>query len=502
MNNERGFILLLTFIFMIVLTALVGSLLFMVTYETRDIGAQMDDSKLLNLAEAGIQRAMREIRDDYTSTTQQGIAYLRGTDYSASQGVDNPDGMRYFDVNNGNIDNNSDIAVMRTFDSNYTNTRLINISIAARVSRGTTGTGNPTMLLSYTINGVTGATTLSRLISSTSEVNYSVSVTGDRAWTWSTIFDPINIFDVRVQRIAGGRPIKIDAIYLVVTYGIDTATEPWYTGSYASFPISLGSGTIQSVSIGVTDEQSGVHTDEQGKVHLNTASQTLLRYLMEERGIASATANTLATAIVNYRSTNNFDSTEELLQVTGMTTTDYNFIKDYVTVYSFINTNVYRPSGARAPININTAPREVLRAVFDDPALALGATDAARLTTDIINVRATTPFTCFYTADTAVTTDFYGFVNSRGYLTAARRNRILDNADASSLISVGGGFAGFSCVTTEFAYAGTAFCVNSLANLHNRGFRVRAIIGNDGSHTFTNYIGDTTMVGWRKENFE
>ena len=52
--------------------------------------------------------------------------------------------------------------------------------------------------------------------------------------------------------------------------------------------------------------------DEQGKVHLNYASQSLLRYLMVECGIVDATANTLATNIVTYRGSNLFDTVEEV----------------------------------------------------------------------------------------------------------------------------------------------------------------------------------------------
>ncbi len=112
--------------------------------------------------------------------------------------------------------------------------------------------------------------------------------------------------------------------------------------------------------------------DEQGKVHLNYASQSLLRYLMVECGIADATANTLATNIVTYRGSSLFDTVEEVQQVSGMTTAYYDLIKNYVTVYSWVNPNVQRTTGSRAPININTAPLQVLQAVFDP--LGLGAT--------------------------------------------------------------------------------------------------------------------------------
>ena len=79
---------------------------------------------------------------------------------------------------------------------------------------------------------------------------------------------------------------------------------------------------------------------------------------------AITSASTKATAVVNYRGaslTNPFDSVEELQQVTGITAADYAAIKDYVTVYSFVNTNTYRLAAPRAPININTASFNVLK---------------------------------------------------------------------------------------------------------------------------------------------
>jgi hypothetical protein len=360
--------------------------------------------------------------------------------------------------------------------------------------------------VSYSTNGSfpqPGSTALTWALPNTATLgNNSVNITADRTWTWPAIMGAA--FTLRAQRTAGNRAINLDAIWLRVTYAIDTNTEAWFTGTYDTFPKTLGDGFIQSVSI----------TDEASKIHLNYASQSLLRYLMQERGVASGTANTVATNIVSYRGaslTNPFDSVEELQQVTGMTQTIYNLIRDYVTVYSFINTNSYRPTSStvpisRVPANINTASREVLEAIFDP--LTLGATDPASLATDIINTRAVTPFTCFYHFDTAVTSDFYGFVLARGYLTTAERNRVLDNADASSLVPVSGAGA-FTGVTTEFCYANTTYKIESVGKITVPGqvtsdinLRVKTIAGNDGGRVFQNYTGDATSTGYWKENYE
>ncbi len=492
MSGERGFILLLTFIFTIVLTVLVGALLYIVTYETRDIGAQIDDAKLLNLAEAGAQMALRAIRDDVLTATQTGTADLRGADTSGSVSVGNVDRIRYIDTSTATINADSDAALLRTFDVNYANTRIVSVFLGARASRASGGSG-ATIQASYTTNGVfpqAGNTVLTQALT-TSLTDYLVNITADRAWSWPAIMSPN--FILLAVRTAGNRSINLDSLYLRVTYEIDTNAESWYTGSYAGFPIALGDGSIQSVSI----------TAEQGKVHLNTGSQLLLRYLMEERGIASVTANALAANIVAYRAVKPFDSVEELQQVSGMSAPDYDLLKDYVTVYSFINTNSTRPAGSRAPININTASREVLEAVFDG--LSLGATDSASLAADIISTRAAAPFTGFYSSDSGVTADFYDFVRSRSYLSTSgdpdEQDMALDNSDASSLIPVSGS-TGYNAVTAEFSYDTNAFKVDSLADIQGRRFRLKTILGDDGSRIFTTYIGDSSSIGYRKENFE
>jgi len=492
-KNRDGYILIVTYVFLVILTVIVGTLAFMATHETRDIGAQIEDGQMIYLAEAGVERALREIRNDYTTTTQTGTATIRGATATAGgAGVSNVTRIPYVDDSNATISSSAATATanLTAFDANYVNTRIVSVSLGARASRNTGGTG-ATLELSYATDGVfpSANTKLTvALPNSTTLANYSQDITADRSWTWSTIMS--SNFTLRAIRTAGDRNLRLDAIYLIVTYEIDTGTEAWSTGSYQTYPISLGKGTIQSVSI----------IAEQGKVHINTAPQALLRYLMEEYGIDSATSNTVATNIVNYQAGNNFDSVEELQQVTGMTSTIYNAIKGDVTVYSFINTNVQRPTGARAPININTASSQVLRAVFD--ALPLGAGDAASLATDIINTRATTPFTCFYSSDSAVTTDFFDFVTNRAYLDDSdKQDNVLDNADASSLIPVNGS-TGVNLITAEFSYDTNAFYVQSLANINGRGFRIKTILGELGNKTFTNFAGDTTSTGYRQENYE
>lgn len=474
---------------MVTLVVLVGALLYLTTHETRDVGYQMQDTELLNLAEAGVQQALRVIQDDVLPATQTGTAEIRGADTSSSVSIGSPNLMRYEEDGNSTINANTDEALLKTFDANYPNTRISSVFLSVRADRGGGGTG-ATIEVSYSTTGVfpeAGNTVLTQALTTT-PTNYSVDITADRSWTWATILNPN--FTLRAVRTAGNRNITMDYLFLTVTYEIDTNTEPWFTGSYAVFPIALGSGTIQSISI----------TPEQGRVYLNDAPQALLRYLMVEHGVVDATANTVATNIVSYRGVKPFDSIEELLQVSGMTTAIFDAIKTDVTVHASTNSFAQDPASPRAPININTASREVLEAIFD-PLTFNNASDITNLASDIITQRGIAPFTAFYTSDSSVLTDFFDFVRSRSYLSNAEDDRVLGNADASVLVPRQGGTDN-PALTTEFCYDTNTFKVESLADVDGRRFRIRRIFGEDGSHLLTTYSGDTTSVGYHKENFE
>ncbi len=488
MKNERGFILLLSFYFMVLLILLVGALIYFVTHEGKDAVIQREDTQVLYLAEAGIERAFREIRDDYTTSTQIGVAEIRGEDTGSSLSVGNADRMRYEEDAAATLNSNTDVALLKTFDANYTHTRITKIELGILANRASGGTG-ATIEVSYALDGTfpNGNTKLTQALTTTS-TRYFQDVTADRAWAWTDIMGAS--FTLRAVRTAGNRDITLDYLYLRVTYEIDTKTEPWFMGSYQSYPASLGAGTVQSVSI----------ADEQGKVHLNTASQALLRYLMVENGTADSTANTMATNIVNYRSSNNFDTIEEVQQVSGMTSTIYQAIDQDITVYSFINTDAQGPAAARAPVNVNTASLAVLEAIFD-PLTFNNASDITSLASAIVTQRNTAPFTCFYSSDSAITTDFFDLVRSQSYLSNAEDDRVLGNADASLLVPRQGG-NDEDALTTEFSYDTNAFKVESVGRVNGRNYRVKTILGDGGARTFTTFSGDSTAVGYRQEGFE
>lgn len=502
-RRGAGSILILVFVLMVTLILSVQGLIFLVVHEARDVGSQANDYRVLALADAGLERAIREIRDDYLTSAQTGTADLRGSNTTGSVSIGSATNMYLINNIAATINADSDIAILRRFDTNYTQTRIISVYLYARASRTSSGTGAQ-MTVSYTTDGINYTTAITTNVApfpslTTSFQNFSADITG--SLTWPTMMNTNLNFRLRAQRTPGSgtSTVNIDAMWLRVTYEIDTNTEDWATGSYSSFPIVLGDGNIETVTI----------TDESSKVHLNYAPQRLLRYLMQERGIASSTANTMATRIVSYRGTtltNPFDSVEELQRVTGMTQSIYDAIEDYVTVYSYINPYSYNPSAtaavSRAPININTASREVLEAIFDP--MGLAAADVPRLAGDIISQRNTAPFRCYYdyfalASDMTVFTNFINSAARTVYLNSTERARILGNADSSFLITG-------TTYTTEFCYATTAFDVQSIGSSKGVEFTVTTKVKDDprdtgNIRTFYNYTGDTSAVGYRRENW-
>lgn len=430
----------------------------------------MEDGQLLYLAEAGVERAVRALRDDYLTTTQTGTADIRGEDANDSIGAGSEENVRYLEDGNTALNANTDEVILKGFDANYANTRILSVMLAVVADRTPGGTG-ATLEVSYSTTGAfpeAGNSALAQALTTT-PAEYTQDVTADRAWTWATILN--SNFTLRARRISGNRNITLDFLFLRVNYEIDTATESWSTGGFATFPESLGAGTVQSVSL----------TAEQGKAHLNTASQPLLRYLMVENGIADSTAHTVAANIVNYRSTNTFDSLEELQQVSGVTPAVYTAIDQDVTVDSFINVSAQGPAGARAPVNINTASEAVLKAVFR-PLTFNNSSDLPNLISAILSQRAAAPFTCFYSSDAAVATDFYDLVLGQGYLSNAERDRVLGTADASSLVPREGG-SSFDTPTTELSYDSNAFRVLSTSRVHERDFRIETVVTDQGAKT-------------------
>ncbi len=64
--SRRGFVLIMTFIFMLALAAIAMVTLSLVSSNTRFTGSQLDGTKALYLAQAGIESVLRSVRDGHT----------------------------------------------------------------------------------------------------------------------------------------------------------------------------------------------------------------------------------------------------------------------------------------------------------------------------------------------------------------------------------------------------------------------------------------------------
>lgn len=495
--SRRGFVMIVALVYGAVLAVIVTTMAYFIASETKGVGFQLDDAKAFYLAQAGVDKAYRQLRDEYLTPPHTGTADLRGAIATAAgPGISDVLRIRYIGEGSGSATiAGTGIANLQAFDSNYTQTRITNVYLCAAACMAK-AKKNATLQASYSVNGVTGHTVLSWPLNSTTMTTRSIEITADRAWSWPTILG--STFTLSARRTAGVDDINLDAIFLRVTYVVDA-------GIPDRSPEGLGDGFIQSVSV----------ADEAGKAHLNYASQALLSNLFTNFGITDA--STKATAIVNYVATKKpFDSIEEVQQA-GITAADFAIIKNYVTVYSYVNQNCYNthtvsPLPApvfRAPINVNTASFEVLKAVFDPLGLRTGRSTS--LANAIINFRGSSgPFGCFYSSNSLITNDFVDFVNSQGFLNSSEKNAVIDNADASLLAPIPGFIN--STQTTEFCYAAKAYMIQSVGKIALQSdpaapginLRVSTVVGNDGSLTFPVYANQPQAAwkGYWKENYE
>ena len=441
------------------------------------VGAKNDAATLrlfadqaLGEAESGAEVGMRAIRDDviatFQTTTPSANGYCKNSSFdgnvsvgSGGSGTAN-NARTYENTSAGSyvLNSTGDTIEIHQFYQmvNFLGTRVNQVEVGCNYDKASSGGTDPSLILEYSTNGGGAWTTVSTTtVSSTSFAFLYSTIAGVN--NWQTLFT--DNFRVRARLNGGNRNINVDYLFLRITVELDANTEPWRTRSYITVPKNFSSGSVTGISI----------EDESGKVNINTATQSFLRNIMVEYGVVDATANTVATNIVTYRGGANgpFENVEELMQVTGMTTAIYNAqvtdpdlgarkLNQDLTVYSWINNQVQRTTGTRAPVNVNSASREVLKAVFDP--LGLGATDPASLAADIVTQRATQPFGCIFTTNPDSNAfSLRQFVSGRAYLTAAEQNSVMENADAS-LTSWNGGnvvTAEFSCYSNSFMIQGT-----------------------------------------------
>jgi type II secretory pathway component PulK len=505
MAVNKGVSIIIAIFTMLILSVMVLVLLSMLAGEINLSSSYSDGSKSFYCAETGIERGIRSIRDDEMAAAQSnpnnnGFSGTPSIDaYEAvgtgGTGTDTNvcfyEGVNYYTLFSGN---NVDIY---DFQQRYNlfGTTVKKVEIACRARRWGSGS-MPSLRLSYSINGGPPWITVdTRQITNTSWTDpYYVEISvANPALLWDYLIDQTANFQIRALHFSGTRQIRVDYLALRVTIENDVLTEPWAAGTYATFPITVGDGNIKSINI----------ADESGKININYAStyddnQTFLRQFLTESGITpTARVNLIATRIVEYRNgtdqrsgfanvdddgngvtddvgelgaagsdDNPFNTIEEIklinLGLNSLTASEYNSIKDNITVYSWLNNKVTQPLAIRAPININTASQIVLESIFDT--LSLGASDPQSLAAAIISQRSTIPFSSMYSTNPDDTSSFATFVNNQSaYLTAAERNRVKENADASfyntGLTTTWSSALGTPAV--EFCYYSNTFSIQS-----------------------------------------
>lgn len=328
-------------------------------------------------------------------------------------------------------------------------------------------------------------------------------------------------FMIRASAGRNNRPCDIDWLALKVTTEVDALSEPWASNSYVNLPAALGNGSVKSITT----------SDESGKVNINYAPYNLLRRLFYYCGITpQSTADTLATNTVNYRTSNWFNTIEEVKQIDGITDAYFDLIKDDITVYSWVNQDVTRPAGARAPVNINTASENVLWAIIRlcEPG---GSADerAEQVVNAIVSQRAVSPFTSMYSSyeiqpATRDLTSLSGFIRNLCDDTSfdwlaedsyAAALRMLDIADGSYLNrELGGNWADNNedAGGVEFCYYSHTFLIESTGRSGNIERTVIQTYGdtyNYSAYTFDSeselalpaYIGESSPKPyWREEH--
>ncbi|MDD5270592.1 MAG: type II secretion system protein GspK [Candidatus Omnitrophica bacterium] len=128
----------------------------------------------------------------------------------------------------------------------------------------------------------------------------------------------------------------------------DTSSEAWYSG------YSDGGCTVTVV-------------DCARQINVNNSGNSKLGQLMQDLNAALGSPLTSAEcqAVVDNAP---YTTKEEIKCRAGISAAKYNSIKEYITLYGYKDPNTFLPDGTtpeeRAPVNINTAPEPVLRAVL------------------------------------------------------------------------------------------------------------------------------------------
>lgn len=478
-DNQKGVSIVVAILSMVLLGLAVLSLVSITVVENKISLGQLFPRESFYGAEAFLERGIGALIDDATAAYQTNISYAG---YSATAHFDaygsyltlgaanNTLGACFYTSGNPDSNNYAQIAPggMVLYypyyqSTNVLNSRIKKVEVAYRVCVSSTHPSSPSADVTIHYNSMKPGALNILVVNNQQFVDINwpaiisyVDITtlqnAPATWCWADIANGV----LFIKNEAGPSTLYVDYLGFRVTYGLDLLTEPWATGDFVNYPLNLG--RVESVDkIRISDEQA--------KVHLNYAPLHLLRYLMVVCGVPESTPQK-AQDIINSRT---YSTIEEVVGKATLAVSDFQLIKDYITVYSWISRDALLPTGNRPPLNVNTADYKVLRALYMPPELNLP--DASLLATDITYQRSVHPFTSMFSSNTyGASGDQYCFATfvdglPSGSFNANQKTKIKSLADASNVnMSLGTDWdSQENTYGTEFCYSSGVYSIQARA---------------------------------------
>ncbi|MEE8359968.1 MAG: hypothetical protein V3S04_03475 [Candidatus Omnitrophota bacterium] len=550
--SKKGISIVFAVFTLLLLSVVALAIFSMVSTDIETAAVKIRSTRTFGIAESGVQIGAQAIADDTATAPQTanpanngyyGVVYLEGYNSDGNNGSDWGNACFHGTNWSDNTPLTCTLNVVADASleiwgfeqrSNFIGTRLRNIEVAIRARRAmASGSGrpgaSPIIQLEYTTNG--NSSTPTWTVAGTS-FTVSNGGWGPQSYRtrqigvpigWGTFMDSGN-FRIRARRTNGGRrrTCQIDSLCLRAEVEIDASSERWYTDWMNSdrTPIdanmAFGGGQISTIAI----------SDESGKININYIDgQTwrLIYYLIRfDIGITrTAEAQAITNEIIAYLDGGDwFDTVEELKQLPSMTDEIYGLIRDDVTVYSWVNNTATRPGtpnnpDARAPININTASKNVLQAFLR--CCISGYTKISNIADAIISQRNTQPFTNTFShyamhLPAQRAGSFAVFIFNRTDLTLQNKRLILEFADGSYINrSLTDTWHNREQRATELCFYSNAYLITSTGQDYGIIRTVRSVYGytydygtygisTSGIFNLPTYIGDAAPEAyWREE---
>jgi len=254
----------------------------------------------------------------------------------------------------------------------------------------------------------------------------------------------------------------------------------WYDG-YSNSTLMSGYGAY---SVNVTDCSSQIYVNGD---NTNNRLRDMLNIL--GGNIGGDCDGDEGTKIINNRPSVGYETKEQLR--IALSEDEYNAIKDYITVHTYVNT-----SFNRAPINVNTAKQVVLKTVLEGIP-GISDSEAATATTAIISER---PFSDW--------SDFDACIDGTS-LSASDKQLIKDNCNPN------GDKSGFTQQTTEFCFhAGGCFEIQSTGDYYDLSsnkvasvvldttVKIFDVVYKGSKSDFMGNEGDTLPIAWKVNAFD